>query len=81
PAGVKSLDSAANSVADMASKPGKAKFWNDGDDDYYSVGQPFAGGPWTVIAIMPRDDISEVTWNVGTQMAIGSLLAMLIAVI
>ncbi|RMS73886.1 methyl-accepting chemotaxis protein [Pseudomonas savastanoi] len=81
PAGVKSLDGAAKSVADLASKPGKAQFWDDGDDDYYSVGQPFAGGPWTVIASMPRDEISEVTWNVGTQLAIGSVLAMLIAVI
>ncbi|RMN65803.1 Histidine kinase, HAMP region: chemotaxis sensory transducer [Pseudomonas syringae pv. papulans] len=81
PAGVKSLDGAAKSVADLASKPGKAQFWDDGDDNYYSVGQPFAGGPWTVIASMPRKEISEVTWHVGTQLAIGSLLAMLIAVI
>lgn len=81
PAGVKSLDGAAKSVADLASKPGKAQFWNDGDDNYYSVGQPFAGGPWTVIASMPRKEISEVTWHVGTQLAIGSLLAMIIAVI
>ncbi|MCF8986813.1 HAMP domain-containing protein [Pseudomonas syringae] len=81
PAGVKSLDGAAKSVAELASKPGKAQFWDDGDDNYYSVGQPFAGGPWTVIASMPRKEISEVTWHVGTQLAIGSLLAMLIAVI
>nr|WP_116866946.1 methyl-accepting chemotaxis protein [Pseudomonas syringae] len=81
PAGVKSLDGAAKSVAQLASKPGKAQFWDDGDDNYYSVGQPFAGGPWTVIASMPRKEISEVTWHVGTQLAIGSLLAMIIAVI
>nr|WP_135007478.1 methyl-accepting chemotaxis protein [Pseudomonas syringae] len=81
PAGVKSLEGAAKSVAELASKPGKAQFWDDGDDNYYSVGQPFAGGPWTVIASMPRKEISEVTWHVGTQLAIGSLLAMLIAVI
>lgn len=81
PAGVKSLDGAAKSVAELASKPGKAQFWDDGDDNYYSVGQPFAGGPWTVIASMPRKEISEVTWHVGTQLAIGSLLAMIIAVI
>ncbi len=81
PAGVKSLDGAAKSVVELASKPGKAQFWNDGDDNYYSVGQPFAGGPWTVIASMPRKEISEVTWHVGTQLAIGSLLAMIIAVI
>jgi len=81
PAGVKSLDGAAKSVAELASKPGKAQFWDDEDDNYYSVGQPFAGGPWTVIASMPRKEISEVTWHVGTQLAIGSLLAMIIAVI
>ncbi|KPX11728.1 Histidine kinase, HAMP region: chemotaxis sensory transducer [Pseudomonas syringae pv. coryli] len=81
PAGVKSLDGAAKSVAELASKPGKAQFWDDGDDNYYSVGQPFAGGPWTVIASMPRKEISEVTWHVGTQLAIGSLLAMIIAVV
>ncbi|KPY20717.1 Methyl-accepting chemotaxis protein [Pseudomonas coronafaciens pv. porri] len=81
PAGVKSPEGAAKAVADLASKPGKAQFWDEGGDDYYSVGQPFAGGPWTVIASMPRNEISEVTWSVGTQLAIGSLLAMLIAVI
>ncbi|QXG30463.1 methyl-accepting chemotaxis protein [Pseudomonas viridiflava] len=81
PAGIQSPESAAKAVADLASKPGKAQFWNDGTQDFYSVGQPFAGGPWTVIASMPRSEISAVTWDVGTQLAIGSLLAMLIAVI
>ncbi|KPC25366.1 Chemotaxis protein [Pseudomonas syringae pv. cilantro] len=81
PAGIKSQEGAAKAVADLASKPGKAQFWSEGDENYYSVGQPFAGGPWTVIASMPRDEISEVTWNVGTQLAIGSLLAMIIAVV
>ncbi|MDY0934288.1 methyl-accepting chemotaxis protein [Pseudomonas viridiflava] len=81
PAGIQSPENAAKAVADLASKPGKAQFWNDGKEDIYSVGQPFAGGPWTVIASMPGDEISTVTWDVGTQLAIGSLLAMLIAVI
>ncbi|MEE3937966.1 methyl-accepting chemotaxis protein [Pseudomonas viridiflava] len=81
PAGIQSPENAAKAVADLASKPGKAQFWNDGTQDFYSVGQPFAGGPWTVIASMPRSEISAVTWDVGTQLAIGSLLAMLIAVI
>ncbi|WP_122544780.1 methyl-accepting chemotaxis protein [Pseudomonas viridiflava] len=81
PAGIQSPESAAKAVADLASKPGKAQFWNDGTQDFYSVGQPFAGGPWTVIASMPRSEISAVTWDVGTQLAIGSLLAMLIAVV
>ncbi|GFM54724.1 methyl-accepting chemotaxis protein [Pseudomonas cichorii] len=80
PAGAKSPDDAAKSVADVVKHPGKGRFWHDGEQDFYSVGQPFSGGPWTVLASMPRDEISEVTWNVGTKLAIGSLLAMLIAV-
>ncbi|WP_147466597.1 methyl-accepting chemotaxis protein, partial [Pseudomonas cichorii] len=80
PAGAKSPDDAAKSVAGAVKEPGKGMFWHDGVQDFYSVGQPFSGGPWTVLANMPGDEISEVTWNVGTQLAIGSLLAMLIAV-
>ncbi|MBX8539221.1 methyl-accepting chemotaxis protein [Pseudomonas cichorii] len=80
PAGAKSPENAAKSVADVVKQPGKGLFWHDGEQDFYSVGQPFSGGPWTVMASMPRDEISEVTWSVGTKLAIGSLLAMLIAV-
>ena len=46
----------------------------------FSVTAPFAEGPWTVVASMPEAEIREVTWNVGWRLAIGSLLAMLLAV-
>lgn len=80
PAGVQALEQAGKTVADFAKKPGKGQYWSDTSEDFYSVAQPFSGGPWTVLANMPKDEISAVTWSVGTQLAIGSLLAMLIAV-
>ncbi|PYB80161.1 methyl-accepting chemotaxis protein [Pseudomonas sp. LB-090624] len=46
----------------------------------YRVTAPFAEGPWTVVASMPMAEIREVTWSVGLRLAIGSLLAMLLAV-
>jgi len=67
-------------AAQLASKPGEGRFWNDGVDELYSVAVPFAGGPWTVVASMPEAEIRAVTWSVGTRLAIGSLLAMLLAV-
>jgi methyl-accepting chemotaxis protein len=80
PAGIKSPEDAAKAVAPIVSAPGKGQFWTEGGKEFYSVGQTFSGGPWTVLSSMPYEEISAVTWKVGTQLAIGSLLAMLIAV-
>ena len=80
PAGIKSPEDAAKAVAPVVSAPGKGQFWTEGGQQFYSVGQTFNGGPWTVLSSMPHEEISAVTWKVGTQLAIGSLLAMLIAV-
>ncbi|SQF93633.1 histidine kinase, HAMP region: chemotaxis sensory transducer [Paucimonas lemoignei] len=80
PAGVQALEQAGKSVSEFVKQPGKGQTWNDGKQDFYSVAQPFKDGPWTVLASMPQVEISAVTWDVGTQLAIGSLLAMLIAV-
>jgi methyl-accepting chemotaxis protein len=80
PAGIKSPVDAANAVAEVVKHPGKGQFWTEGGQEFYSVGQTFSGGPWTVLSSMPHAEISAVTWDVGTQLAIGSLLAMLIAV-
>lgn len=80
PAGVKELDQASTTLAEFAKTPSVGRFWQDAGEDFYTVGEKFAGGPWTVLATMPKDEISAVTWSVGTQLAIGSLLAMLIAV-
>jgi methyl-accepting chemotaxis protein len=79
-AGVQALDQAVPAIVDLAKNPGKGDFWSDKSEDFYSVAVPFEGGPWSVVASMPKAEISAVTWSVGIQLAIGSLLAMLIAV-
>lgn len=79
-AGVESLDQAVPAINGLVKTPGKGEFWNDKGEDFYSVAVPFEGGPWSVVASMPKAEIRAVTWSVGTQLAIGSLLAMLLAV-
>ncbi|SCW43938.1 Methyl-accepting chemotaxis protein [Pseudomonas sp. NFACC48-1] len=80
PAGVQALDNATAIITGLIKKPGKGAFWTDTAEDFYSVAVPFEGGPWAVVASMPKTEIRAVTWSVGTQLAIGSLLAMLLAV-
>ena len=80
PAGVQALDNATAAITGLIKKPGKGAFWTDTAEDFYSVAVPFEGGPWAVVASMPKTEIRAVTWSVGTQLAIGSLLAMLLAV-
>lgn len=80
PAGVQALDNATVAITGLIKKPGKGAFWTDTAEDFYSVAVPFEGGPWAVVASMPKTEIRAVTWSVGTQLAIGSLLAMLLAV-
>ncbi|MCF4995616.1 HAMP domain-containing protein [Pseudomonas syringae] len=79
-AGVEALDKAVPAINGLAKTPGKGEFWSDKSEDFYSVAVPFSDGPWSVVASMPKTEISAVTWSVGIQLAIGSLLAMLIAV-
>ncbi|MEA1029280.1 methyl-accepting chemotaxis protein [Pseudomonas sp. N-137] len=80
PAGVQALEQATGTIKELVKKPGKGVFWSDTAEDFYSVAVPFEGGPWAVVASMPKAEIRAVTWSVGTQLAIGSLLAMLLAV-
>ncbi|WP_285373412.1 methyl-accepting chemotaxis protein [Pseudomonas sp. lyk4-TYG-107] len=80
PAGVQALDQAVTVIGALAKTAGKGQFWGDKNEDFYSVSVPFDGGPWAVVASMPKAEIRAVTWSVGTQLAIGSLLAMLLAV-
>ena len=79
-AGVEALDQAVPEIVELAKTPGKGDFWSDTSEEFYSVAVPFEGGPWSVVASMPKAEISAVTWSVGLQLAIGSLLAMLLAV-
>ncbi len=80
PAGVQALDQSIPVMLDLAANPGKGRFWSDKNEDFYSVAVPFEGGPWSVVASMPKAEIRAVTWSVGIRLAIGSLLAMLLAV-
>ncbi|MFY0728461.1 methyl-accepting chemotaxis protein [Pseudomonas sp. NFX15] len=79
-AGVEVPDQAVPTIANLAKTPGKGEFWSDKSEDFYSLAVPFDGGPWSVVASMPKREIRAVTWSVGLQLAIGSLLAMLLAV-
>jgi methyl-accepting chemotaxis protein len=80
PAGVEALDQAIPVMLDLAKKPGEGRFWSDKNEDFYSVSVPFEGGPWAVVASMPKAEIRAVTWDVGLRLVIGSVLAMLLAV-
>jgi methyl-accepting chemotaxis protein len=80
PAGVQAPDQSVAVMLDLAKAPGKGRFWSDKNEDFYSVSVPFDGGPWAVVASMPKAEIRAVTWSVGTRLVIGSLLAMLLAV-
>jgi len=80
PAGVQALDQSVAVMVDLAKTPGKGRFWSDKNEDFYSVSVPFDGGPWAVVASMPKAEIRAVTWAVGIRLVIGSVLAMLLAV-
>ena len=80
PAGVQALDQAIPVILDLAKQPGAGRFWSDKNEDFYSVAVPFEGGPWSVVASMPKAEIRAVTWAVGIRLVIGSVLAMLLAV-
>ncbi|AUY34719.1 methyl-accepting chemotaxis protein [Pseudomonas soli] len=78
PAEVRDGEAAAQAI--KAITPGAGRFWSSAGEQLFSVTEPFAEGPWTVVASMPEGEIREVTWSVGLRLAIGSLLAMLLAV-
>ncbi|MBC3423202.1 MULTISPECIES: methyl-accepting chemotaxis protein [unclassified Pseudomonas] len=78
PAGVADPQAAVAAVAGLGDK---GRFWTNGQQQLFSVVEPFAEGPWTVVASMPEAEIREVTWSVGLRLAIGSLLAMVLAVL
>ncbi len=79
PAEVRDGEAAAQAIKGL--KAGEGRFWESVGEPQFSVAVPFAEGPWTVVASMPQAEIREVTWSVGLRLAIGSLLAMLLAVV
>ncbi|MBD9413705.1 methyl-accepting chemotaxis protein [Pseudomonas sp. PDM16] len=80
PAGVQRPDAVGDRLQGLLNQPGEGHFWSDGQQDFFSVAAPFADGPWQVLANMPKEEIREVTWSVGGQLALGSLTAMVLAV-
>lgn len=68
-------------VAALSANPGRGAFWRDAEQEYFSVAVPFAGGPWLVLASLPKAEISEVTWQVGVRLVVGSLVALSVAVL
>src|SRR3989344_2114665 len=80
PAGAREPEQIAGKLAEVLAEPGHGAFWGDGVEEFLSVAMPFSGGPWQVLASMPREEIQSVTWRVGSQLAIGSLVTLLLAV-
>ncbi|MBA1273136.1 methyl-accepting chemotaxis protein [Stutzerimonas azotifigens] len=68
-------------IAALSENPGQGVSWRDAGQDYFSVAVPFSGGPWLVLASLPQAEISDVTWQVGVRLVVGSLAALLIAVV
>jgi hypothetical protein len=64
---VQALEQAIPVMLDLAKKPGEGRFWSDKNEDFYSVSVPFEGGPWSVVASMPKAEI-RVTWAVGIRL-------------
>jgi methyl-accepting chemotaxis protein len=71
----------AAAIAALPAGNGTARIsWNDGDQDFQSVVVPLSDGSWKVFATLPQAEIDELTWSVGTQLALGSLLALVLAI-
>lgn len=72
---------AATAVLPTNAGPGTARIaWHDGAQGFQSVVVTSAGDSWRVFANMPQAEIDELTWSVGIQLALGSLLALLVAI-
>ncbi len=54
--------------------------WSDGAQEFLSVAAPVAGEGWQVVATLPEQEIQALIWQVGTRLALGSGLALILAV-
>jgi methyl-accepting chemotaxis protein len=55
--------------------------WQDGNEAFLSVSTPVAGEGWTVVATLPRAELDAPVHAVGLRLAIGSLIALVLAVV
>jgi len=55
--------------------------WRDGNEEFLSVSTPVAGEGWTVVATLPKAELDAPVHAVGLRLAIGSLIALVLAVL
>ncbi|KTT55682.1 chemotaxis protein [Pseudomonas oryzihabitans] len=55
--------------------------WRDGNEDFLSVSAPVPGEGWTVVATLPKAELDAPVHAVGLRLAIGSLIALVLAVV
>ena len=55
--------------------------WRDGNEEFLSVSTPVAGEGWTVVATLPKAELDAPVHAVGLRLAIGSLIALVLAVV
>ncbi|MCQ4316862.1 methyl-accepting chemotaxis protein [Stutzerimonas zhaodongensis] len=78
PAGAIAVDELDAQLA--SADPSKLLTWTDGNEDFLSLVAPVAGESLQVAATLPQQEIDALIWRVGTQLALGSLLALFLAV-
>jgi methyl-accepting chemotaxis protein len=78
PAGAIAVDDLDTQLA--KTEPTQTLAWSDGKEDFLSLTAPVAEEGWQVVATLPQKEIDVLIWQVGTQLAMGSLLALLLAV-
>ncbi len=54
--------------------------WTESNKNFVSLVAPVSGESMQVAATLPQDEIDALIWRVGTQLALGNLLALLLAV-
>ncbi|GGM09633.1 methyl-accepting chemotaxis protein [Pseudomonas asuensis] len=54
--------------------------WEDDKEGFQSVFVPVPGDTWKVVATVPLSEERDVLWNVGLKLALGSLLALALAI-
>ncbi|MDX3773181.1 methyl-accepting chemotaxis protein [Chromatiaceae bacterium AAb-1] len=79
PAGLEQPEAFAENVQGWA-LDGQGRFWHDGRQDFFAVAAAVGGESWRVVAGMPKAEIREVTWTVGSELALGGILTLLAAV-
>lgn len=78
PAGAQAFNALEKAL--VAGNAGQGLTWNDGRNGFLSIAAPVEGEGWQVVATLPEAEIEALTWQVGTRLALGSGLALLLAV-